>query len=225
METGINISSAAGYYNLPKRNEDAQNGSSEKTETFADAVKKKEAEISAKTDIYDISKDKEKLEELSIEEYKTYIYFKISQLQQQSPQKLQRKNFVIADISEEGFAAMKANPQYERWVLSKIKESLCYENTWEKRDGTNYFILSFGENEEECEEEFWFSGELDDSPQNKSKQESYWDSRIERQRKFDKIYFEKLDKRRAMEKRLYEKSIAKKIEQRKEENRKFLYKV
>ncbi|MDE6132495.1 MAG: hypothetical protein K2G04_03845, partial [Oscillospiraceae bacterium] len=139
MENNFNINSAAWRCVLLKRNEDAQKGNDEKSETFADAVKKKEKEIAAKTDIYDVNKDKEALDELSAEEYKTYIYFKISQLQRQSPQKLQRKNFVLADISDEGFAAMQADPQYESWVLGKIKESLYYNNTWEKRDGTNYF--------------------------------------------------------------------------------------
>lgn len=219
MENNINISSAAGYCGMPKRSGDTSKENGGKTETFAEAVKKKEAEIVSETNVYNDT------EELSFEEYKLYIYYKISQLQRQSPQKSQRKNCVLVDISEEGFAAMKSDPQYESWVLGKIKESLYYENTWEKRDGTNYFILSFGESEEEYGEEFWFSGEFDDFPQNKSKQESYWDSRIKRQRKFDKIYFEKLDKRRAFEKKLYEKSVSEKIAKRKEENRKFLYKV
>lgn len=219
MENNINISSASGYYGLPKSGGNSSKGKGGKTETFADAVKEKTAEITAEADICT------DIEELSAEEYKLYIYFKISEMQRKSPQKSQKKNFVLVDISEEGFAAMKADPKYESWVLGKVRESLYYENNWEKRDGTNYFILSFGENEEEYSEEFWFSGELDDYPQNKSKQESYWDSRIKRQRKFDKIYFEKLDKRRAFEKKLYEKSVAEKIAKRKEENRKFLYKV
>lgn len=221
METNINISASARYYCMPKKNEETTKANKEKTETFADAVKKKTDELIA---LKKADKDIEN-EELSMDEYKTYIYFKISQLRQLSPQKLQKKNFVLLNISDAGFAAMKANPQYESWVLSKIKESLYYENTFEKRDGTNYFILSFGENEEEHEEEFWFSGEFDDDPKNKSKQESYWDSRIERQKKFDKIYFEKLDKRRDFEKKLFEKSVADKIENRKEEIKKFLYRV
>ena len=221
METNININSAVGYYCMPKRNAEALKENKEKNETFADALKKKTDEVTSKNK----ANDDIKAEELSMDEYKTYIYFKISQLQQQSPQKLQKKNFVILNISEAGFAAMKANPQYESWVLSKIKESLYYENTFEKRDGTNYFILSFGENEEEHEEEFWFSGEFDDLKKNESKQESYWDSRIERQKKFNKLYFEKLDKRRDFEKKLYEKSVAEKIEKKKEENKKFLYRV
>lgn len=221
MKNNINISSAVGCYCMPKRNTDTPKENNGKTETFADAVKKKADELTVQKK----ADDDIETEELSMDEYKTYIYFKISQLQQQSPQKLQKKNFVLVNIAEDSFAAMKANPQYENWVLGKIKESLYYENTFEKRDGTNYFILSFGENEEEYGEEFWFSGEFDDYPQNKSKQESYWDSRIKRQRKFDKIYFEKLDKRRAFEKKLYEKSVAEKIAKRKEENRKFLYKV
>lgn len=219
MENNINTNPAAVYRGLPKRNGDISKGNGGKSETFADAVKEKAAEIAAESN-YCIDSEK-----LSAEEYKQYIYFKISQMQRQSPQKLQRKNFVLVNISDEGLAAMQSDPQYENWVLGRIKESLYYENTWEKRDGTNYFILSFGENEEEYSEEFWFSGEFDDFPQNKNTRESYWDSRIKRQRKFDKIYFEKLDKRRAFEKKLYEKSAAEKALKRKEENRKFLYKV
>lgn len=158
-----------------------------------------------------------------MDEYKLYIYFKISQMQRQSTQKQQKKNFVLADITEEGFAAMKADPEYENWVLGKIKSSLCYSNAWEKRDGTNYFILSFGADKEEYEEQFWFSGEFDDYPDQKKQKvkESYWDSRIKRQRKFDKLYFEKLDKRRALEKKLYERSVQKKIEKAKYENSRY----
>lgn len=219
MENNINTSSAAAYCGMLPKSGDAQKKNVSKTQTFAEAVKEMTADAAAETAV---CKDTEKL---SAEEYKLYIYFKISRMQRQSPQKLQSKNFVLVNISDEGFAAMQSDPQYENWVLGKIKESLYYDNTWEKRDGTNYFILSFGENNEEYGEEFWFSGEFDDYPQNKSKQESYWDSRIKRQRKFDKIYFENLDKRRAFEKKLYEKTVAEKIARRKEENKKFLYKA
>ena len=118
---------------------------------------------------------------------------------------------------------MKSDPEYESWVLNKIKTCLNYDNTWEKRDGTNYFILSFGEEKDDLEETFRFSGEFDDLPNQKKEKEreSYWDSKIRRQRRFDKIYFEKLDKRRAFEKKLYEKSVQKKIEKAKYENSRY----
>lgn len=222
MENNIKTNSATGYYGFPANGGNTPKESCEKTLTFADAIKKRTDEIASEKEIF---AECNEAKELSAEEYKSYIYYKISQIQRQSPQRLQRKNFVLVNISEEGLAKMHKDPQYENWVLGKIRKSLYYENTWEKRDGTNYFILSFGETEEEYGEEFWFSGEFDDYPQNKNTQESYWDSRIKRQRKFDKIYFEKLDKRRAFEKKLYEKSVAEKIAKRKEENKKFLYRI
>lgn len=117
---------------------------------------------------------------------------------------------------------MQADPEYEKWVFDKIDECLNYRNVWEKRVGTNYFILKFGKNKEELEEETWFSGEFDDIPKDK---ESFWDSRIRRQRELDKIYFDKLDKRRKFEKKLYEKSVAEKKQRQKEDNRKLFFKV
>lgn len=216
MNNIINSPVSAGYYGgLTGGGNAKKSGGS-----FAEAVEKeKNAAESAEL----AENGNETLEELSMDEYKTYIYFKISRMQRQSPQKLQRKNFVLADISDEGFAKMKSDPEYESWVLNKIKTCLNYDNTWEKRDGTNYFILSFGDEKDDLEETFWFSGEFDDLPNQKKEKEreSYWDSKIRRQRRFDKIYFEKLDKRRAFEKKLYEKSVRKKIEKAKYENSRY----
>lgn len=211
MNNITNTTPSAGLYGSLR---DGSNTKKSGGETFAEAVEKKAAELSE-------TEESVEPKELSMDEYKIYIYFKISQMQRQSPQKLQRKNFVLADITEEGFAAMKADPEYEEWVLGKIKTSLYYNNTWEKRDGTNYFILSFGGDKEDYDEQFWFSGELNDYPDQKKEKESYLDSRIRRQRKFDKIYFEQLDKRRAFEKKLYEKSVQKKIEKAKYENSRY----
>lgn len=212
MNNIINSPASARYYGGPKSSGNTQKSGG----SFAEAVEKEKK--SAESAELAANADNEALEELSMDEYKTYIYFKISQMQRQSPQKLQRKNFVLADISDEGFEKMKSDPEYESWVLNKIKTCLNYENTWEKRDGTNYFILSFGEEKDDLEETFWFSGEFDDMPGQKKEKENYWDSKIRRQRRFDKIYFEKLDKRREFEKKLYEKSVRKKIEKAKYEN-------
>lgn len=217
MNNIINTPVSAGYYGGLTSGGNAKKSGG----AFAEAVEKeKKASESAELSV---NGENEEPEALSMDEYKAYIYFKISQMQRQSPQRLQRKNFVLVDISEEGFEAMKSDPEYENWVLGKIKTSLNYENTWEKRDGTNYFILSFGEEKDDLEETFWFSGEFDEWPnqKNERKKESYWDSKIKRQRKFDKIYFEKLEKRRAFEKKLYEKSVQKKIEKAKYENSRY----
>lgn len=185
--------------------------SSRKEESFAKAIR----------DSY-VSESGEPTEKLTLQEYKDYVYFKISEMRDKSHGNLKYDNCVIVDISEEGFAAMQADPEYEKWVFDKIDECLNYRNVWEKRVGTNYFILKFGKSKDELEEETWFSGEFDETQNEK---ESFWDSRIRRQRELDRIYFEKLDKRRKFEKKLYEKSVAEKKQRQKEDNRKLFFKV
>lgn len=185
--------------------------SSRKEESFAKAIR----------DSY-VSESGEPTEKLTLQEYKDYVYFKISEMRDKSHGNLKYNNCVIVDISEEGFAAMQADPEYEKWVFDKIDECLNYRNVWEKRVGTNYFILKFGKSKDELEEETWFSGEFDETQNEK---ESFWDSRIRRQRELDRIYFEKLDKRRKFEKKLYEKSVAEKKQRQKEDNRKLFFKV
>lgn len=187
--------------------------SGRKEESFAKAIR----------DSY-VSESGEPTEKLTLQEYKDYVYFKISEMRDKSHGNLKYNNcvIVIVDISEEGFAAMQADPEYEKWVFDKIDECLNYRNVWEKRVGTNYFILKFGKSKDELEEETWFSGEFDETQNEK---ESFWDSRIRRQRELDKIYFDKLDKRRKFEKKLYEKSVAEKKQRQKEDNRKLFFKV
>lgn len=207
VNIGIENSSRSVY----TENKCETKNSGRKEESFAKAIR----------DSY-VSESVKPVEELTLQEYKDYVYFKISEMRDKSHGGLKYDNCVIIDISEEGFAAMKADPEYEKWVFDKIDECLNYRNVWEKRVGTNYFILKFGKNKEELEEETWFSGEFDDTPKDK---ESFWDSRIRRQRELDRIYFEKLDKRRKFEKKLYEKSVAEKKQRQKEDNRKLFFKV
>gem|GEM_PF-7112307 len=207
MNIGIENSSRSVY----TENKYETKNSGRKEESFAKAIR----------DSY-VSENDEPVKELTLQEYKEYVYYKISEMRDKSHGNLKYDNCVIVDISEEGFAAMQADPEYEKWVFDKIDECLNYRNVWEKRVGTNYFILKFGKSKDELEEETWFSGEFDETQNEK---ESFWDSRIRRQRELDRIYFEKLDKRRKFEKKLYEKSVAEKKQRQKEDNRKLFFKV
>lgn len=55
---------------------------------------------------------------MTMEQYKLYIYDKISNI----PLNPTRNNWdIFVFISEEGFEAMKNNPEYEKWVLDKIR--------------------------------------------------------------------------------------------------------
>ncbi len=58
--------------------------------------------------------------DMTMEEYKQYIAQKIRQF----PVHPSRRNeYISVTISEEGYAAMKADPEYEAWVLNDLRSA------------------------------------------------------------------------------------------------------
>ncbi|MCM1416029.1 MAG: hypothetical protein NC430_08910 [bacterium] len=118
---------------------------------------------------------------MSMEQYKQYIYQKISALPTSATQKW---DAVSVNISEEGFAAMKADPAYEKWVLDTLRRDFSYHNPWSAYAGGSYRIHSFGATKEEYRGEsfsmgFRNGGKHTDSS-SKKKQKSFWEKRAER---------------------------------------------
>lgn len=83
---------------------------------------------------------------MSMEQYKQYIYQKISNLPVSPTQKW---DAVSVYISEEGFAAMKADPAYEKWVLGTLRQDFAFYNPWSAYAGGSYRVHSFGATREE----------------------------------------------------------------------------
>lgn len=144
---------------------------------------------------------------MSMDQYKAYIYRQISELPTSATQKW---DAVSVNISDEGFAAMKADPAYEKWVLDTLRRDFAFTNPWSTYAGGSYRVHYFGATKEEYRGEsfqmgFRNGGKHTDSAK-KSKQKSFWEKRAERhklymdlatkawyQRENEREYQEKID--------------------------------
>lgn len=126
-------------------------------------------------------RDEQAVQAMSMEQYKFYIYQKISNLPTSPTQKW---DAVSVNISEEGFAAMKADPAYEKWVLDTLRQDFAFNNPWSTYAGGSYRVHYFGATREEYRGEsfqmgFRNGGKHTDSSR-KKKQKSFWEKRAER---------------------------------------------
>ena len=64
-------------------------------------------------------RDEAMIQAMSREEYKFYIYQQIAGIPMHPSQKW---DAVCVNISEEGFAAMQADPAYEKWVQRPVRQ-------------------------------------------------------------------------------------------------------
>ena len=81
--------------------------------------------------------------DMTMEEYKEYIYNKISQIALHPSQSGWQWHVKITD---EGFEAMKNDPEYEAHVLSAIRANFSFRDPF---SSWNYSVLHFGASEEE----------------------------------------------------------------------------
>ena len=84
--------------------------------------------------------------DMTMEEYKQYIYDKIIRMPVNYSQ---MQDAVSIMISEEGFAAMKADPEYEKWVLDTIRRDLAAFNPWGTVGESMYRSHYFGASKKE----------------------------------------------------------------------------
>ena len=131
--------------------------------------------------------------EMTMAEYKEYIYDRISQLPMQ-PSNMQ--DCVSVQISEAGLEKMKTDPEYEQWVLSSIKTNFTSRDPWSGMCGGKYAVLYFGSEKEQSRGECWRAGYLNGSGnklfEEKSKN-SFWTRRIQRQKELTEQYEEMLE--------------------------------
>lgn len=84
--------------------------------------------------------------DMTMEEYKQYIYDKIIRMPVNYSQ---IQDAVSIMISEEGFAAMKADPEYEKWVLDTIRRDLAAFYPWGTMGESTYRSHYFGATKKE----------------------------------------------------------------------------
>lgn len=126
-----------------------------KSSGFAETLKK-EAESAAKTDRLVMSRtvNSEKTvssEDMSMAEYQLYIQSKISKLTSGSNR---GNGYTAVFISDEGFEAMKNDPEYEKWVLDLIKSG-SYSNSCGRSGEKHYSAYFIGASKEETHSEHW----------------------------------------------------------------------
>lgn len=93
--------------------------------------------------------------DMTMVEYKQYIYNKISQI----PMHPTRAGESISvTISEAGFEAMKNDPEYEAWVLNDLQVGWSQPDKWSGICGGAFSTIYYGASKEECHAEMWSAG-------------------------------------------------------------------
>ena len=138
---------------------------------------------------------------MSMAEYKLYIYDKISALPVHSSNV---QDSISVHISDEGFEAMKNDPEYERWVLDCLKANFLTPDPWSNICGGKFVIFHFGRAKEECHVESWRLGFRNGNGrkifEEKSK-DSFWDRRKKKREELLAM-LEELEEKKALAKRM-----------------------
>lgn len=144
---------------------------------------------------------------MTLAEYKQYIYNRISQFPMHPSQILRS---VSVHISDEGFEAMQKDPEYEKWVLDTLKYDFSFYDPWAKYCGGSFAIHRFGATKEEYRGVGWYTGYrggkgaslFDDGSE-----ESFWEKRMKRHKKYMKIQQKAAEKEAIMERVFMEAAI------------------
>lgn len=114
---------------------------------------------------------------MTMDEYKQYIYDRISRL---AVHESNMQDITTVNISDEGFHAMKDAPEYEAWVLDTLKVNFMCRDPWSGVCGGKYNVFSFGAAKEDCRMDSWrMDGGKDSWKPLGDKEESFWERRAE----------------------------------------------
>lgn len=99
--------------------------------------------------------DRSVIEAMTMDEYKEYIRERILALPMHASH---MQDTITIFISDEGFAAMKRDADYEEWVINDLRTGWAWENPWARYLGGAYSIIHYGATKEECHAEMWNAG-------------------------------------------------------------------
>ena len=110
------------------------------------------------------------IKEQSLDDYKAYIKDRVSSLVLHPTQ---FGDTYAVSISDAGYRAMQADPQYEKWVLEQIQGAFSAEvPSWLRQLGGNqYHTLQFGSKPEQFRQTSYSTGE---GALKKEEKEEYW---------------------------------------------------
>lgn len=141
---------------------------------------------------------KEAPDPASLEAYREALWEKISQLPMSASSKI---TSVSVRISDAGLEAMRADPDYEAWVLDTLARDFQYENPWVSLCGGGYVVHSFGASRESYHAESWYPEYQDGhgaSLFGEKSADSFWLRRAERQEEYMELQRKAAAKRRLM---------------------------
>lgn len=146
-------------------------------------------------------------QEMAMEEYKQYITQKIRQI----PVHPSRKNeYFSVTISEEGYAAMKNDPEYEAWVLNDLRSALSQPGFYFGSSDRVYTNMYYGATKEECHSDTWTIPSRSASDRARERREENrrrLEKRIRKQKlqkQLREIAFQRQQRQRALVKKLIE---------------------
>lgn len=218
MSNTMNVSYMSRVYNNFINNYETKSESKSAT-TFGDKVTEKRGEAATVSETQ--SAGTITTRDMTMEEYKQYIYDKISQL----PMHPTRMNETISiTISDAGFEAMKNDPEYEAWVLNDLQVGWAQPDNWSGICGGAFSTIYYGATKEECHAEMWCAGYQNGNGkrlyEDKS-ENSFWERRVERKRRLEEQY-EELQEKKILAKRMAQEQYYEELLERKAENSRFM---
>lgn len=154
--------------------------------------------------------------EIAREEYKQYIYDKISRIPIHPSQRL---NSVAIFITDSGFEAMQEDPEYEKWVLDSLTYNFGFHDPWANLCGGSFTVHHFGATKEEYHGESWFKGYQNGRGQtlfDEKAEDSFWERRLrhkklmkeQRERWQEKKWLDSKRLQKMYEEEMYQRSVA-----------------
>jgi len=141
--------------------------------------------------------------DMTLEEYKNYIYDKISNIPMDPSQAIGSTSIHITDA---GFEAMKNDPEYEKWVMDCLKTNFQTYDPWSSMC-KSYSVFHIGASKEECSASGWYEGYKGGKGssiwENENKG-SFWTKRAEQKKIQNRIDKEAFEKKQLEEKWLQE---------------------
>ncbi|MCM1134559.1 MAG: hypothetical protein NC400_03195 [Clostridium sp.] len=138
-------------------------------------------------------------ENMSLEKYKQYIYQKISQIPIHPSQQAMS---AAVHITDAGFEAMRKDPEYEKWVLDVLRQNFGASDPWAGVCGESFSVHRFGATPEEYRGDKWytgFRGGKGSSLFDTEAEDSFWEKRRKRHKKYIKLQQEIADKKKTLE--------------------------
>ena len=178
MSNTINVNYMTRAYNQYQQKIVTKDQEKEDTR-FADSVKEKRE--GSGSIVGNLKTGSVSAKDMTMEEYKQYIYNKISKI----PMHPTRAGESISvTISEAGFEAMKNDPEYEAWVLNDLQVGWSQPDKWSGICGGAFSTIYYGASKEECHAEMWSAGYNNGNGGkifNDKSKNSFWERRIENQ--------------------------------------------